>query len=70
MKKFKICIIVVFVLAFSATVGYMVFGMDEPKVSNYRIKAESKEDGICCVKVSGMKNKLIQGRLNSLIQKE
>lgn len=70
MKKFKICMIMVLVWGFISILGYMIFYPNKPAVSNYRIKAEGKEDGIWCVKVSGMKNKLIQGRLNSLIQKE
>lgn len=49
---------------------YVIFYPNMPTVSNYHIKTEGKEDGIWCIKVTGMKNKLIQGRLNSLIQKE
>lgn len=70
MKKFMIGIILVFTLVAIAVSGYMVFCPNKPEISNYRIETEEKDEGLWCVKVSGMKNRLTQAKLNRTIREE
>lgn len=70
MKKFMIGIILVFTLGAITVSGYMVFCPNKPEISNYRIETEEKDEGLWCVKVSGMKNRLTQTKLNRTIREE
>lgn len=70
MKKFVICIITILILGAMVLGGYVVLRPNNPEVSGYRIKNEVKKEVVWCVKVTGMKNILIQAKLNRTIQKE
>ena len=58
------------VLGVIAIMGYMIFVPNKPELSRYRMEMEEKEEDVWCVKVTGMRNKLIQDKLNQSIQKE
>lgn len=68
MKKVISCVIIGLVLGVIAFGGYMVFCPEKPEVSSYLIETVEKEDGVWCVKVTGLKNKLVQYKLNRIIR--
>ena len=70
MKKIVIRIIMILALGVMVFGGYTVLRPNAPEVSSFRIKSEVKEEGVLCVKVTGMKNILIQAKLNRTMQKD
>lgn len=68
MKKRIVRICVILALGLMAFGGYTLLRPDAPEVSGYCMKTEAKEGEIWCVEVAGMKNKVLQDKMNQAIQ--
>lgn len=68
MKKLKKYIIMIIVVGIIAIMGYVMFLSKKPELIRFRIDMEEKQEGVWCVKVAGMRNKLTQDKMNQAIQ--
>ena len=68
MKKLKKYIIMIIVVGIIAIMGYVMLLSKKLELFRYRMDMEEKEEGVWCVKVAGMRNKLMQDKVNQAIQ--
>lgn len=67
MKKSRIYTIMI-LLGIITIIGYVIFLPPKPELFRYHIEMEEKEESVWCVKVAGMKNKVLQDKMNQAIQ--
>ena len=67
MKKAKVYAIII-LIGIAAIIGYLIILPPKPELLRYHIEMEEKEESVWCVKVAGMKNKVLQDKMNQAIQ--
>ena len=67
MKKAKVYAIII-LIGIAAIIGYLIILPPKPELLRYHIEMEEKEESVWCVQVAGMKNKVLQDKMNQAIQ--